>query len=56
MSKSLNIYSVENVVSQKTCFKNPENPSYIDLLLTNYSRSFQNTGVFERGLSDFHKA
>ena len=25
MSKSLNIYSVENVVSQKTCFKNPEN-------------------------------
>ena len=55
MSEFLNMYSLKNLVSQKTCFKNPENPSCIDLILTNCSRSFQNTGVFETGLSDFHK-
>ena len=49
------IYSLKNLVSQKTCFRNPENPSCIDLILINCSRSFQNTDVFETGLSDFHK-
>ena len=37
------------------CFKNPNNPSCIDLFLTNTIRSFQETQVFETGLSDFHK-
>ena len=55
MSEFLNIYSLKNLVFQKTCFKNPENPSCIDLILTNCSGSFQNTGVFEIGQSDFHK-
>ena len=55
MSEFLNIYSRKYFVSQKTCFKNPENPSCIDLILTNCSQSFQNTGVFETGLSVFHK-
>ena len=55
MSEFLNMYSLKNLVSQKTCFKNPENPSRIDLILINCSRRFQNTGVFETGLSDFHK-
>ena len=30
-------------------------PSYVDLILTNKSRSFQNFCTFETGLSDFHK-
>ena len=55
MSEFLNMYSLKNLVSQKTCFKNPENPSCIDLILTNCSQSFQNTGVFETRLSDFNK-
>ena len=42
-------------MKQQTCYKNPENPSCIDLILTNSHRSFQNTNVFETGLSDFHK-
>ena len=54
-SNFLNIYSLKNLVSQKTCFKIPENPSYIDRIFRNCLRSFQNTGVFETGLSDFHK-
>ena len=55
MTEFLNMYSLKNLVSQKTCFENPENPSCIDLILTNCSWSFQNTGVFETGLTDFHK-
>ena len=49
------VYSLKNLVSQKTCFKNLENLSCIDLILTNCSGSFRNTSVFETGLSDFHK-
>ena len=36
-------------------FKNPINPSCIDLFLTNTIRSLQETQLFETELSDFHK-
>ena len=55
MSNFLNIYHLKNIVKQKTCFKNPERPSCIDLILTDSSRSFQDTCTVETGLSDFHK-
>ena len=42
-------------MKEPTCFKNVENPSCIDLILTNKSIGFQNTMVIETGLSDFHK-
>ena len=35
--------------------KGPDKPSCIDLILTNCSRSFQNSCAIETGLSDFHK-
>ena len=38
-----------------TCFKNLENSSCIDLILTNKPWSFQNSFAIETGLSDFHK-
>ena len=38
-----------------TCFKNPDNPKIIDLMLANSVCSFQNSCVLETGLSDFHK-
>ena len=44
-----------NLVKEATCFKNPENPSCIDLFLTNSNRSFQGTTTVTTGLSDFHK-
>ena len=31
------------------------NPSCIDLILTNSPKYFQNSNVFQTGLSDFHK-
>ena len=48
-------YNLTSMNNKPTCFKNPYNPSCIDLILTNCSRSFQNSGVIETGLSDFHK-
>ena len=37
------------------CFKNPNNPSCVDLFVTNTIRSLQETQVFETGLSDTQK-
>ena len=49
------ICSLSSLVQEPTCFKNPDRPSCIDLILTNKSASFQNNMVVETGLSDFHK-
>ena len=38
-----------------TCYKNPNNPGKIDLILTNCSKSFSKTDTIFTGLSDFHK-
>ena len=51
----MSTYNLKSLVKQKTCFKNPDNPSCIDLILTNSPRSFQDSSVFETGLSNFHK-
>ena len=45
----------KNLVKEKTCFKSIENPSCIDLFLTNSHASFQSTTTIATGLSDFHK-
>ena len=50
-----NVYNLFSLVKEPTCFKNPDNPSCIDLFLTNRPRSFQNTLTIETGISDFHK-
>ena len=48
-------YDANNLVKEKTCYKSVENPSCIDLFITNSYRSFQNTTTISTGLSDFHK-
>ena len=42
-------------VKNKTCFKSIENPSCIDLIITDKPGSFQYTNVFEAGILDHHK-
>ena len=42
------------MIKQPTCFKNPKNPSCVDLFLTNRPRSFCNSYIIETGLSDFN--
>ena len=44
----MELYGLKNLVKEKTCFKSVENPSYVDLLLTN-------TDVISTGISDHHK-
>ena len=45
----------KNLIKAPTCYKNPPNPSCIDLILTNNTFSFRSAGVIKTGLSDFHK-
>ena len=55
MKEFCDTYNLKNLVKEATCFKNPLNPSSIDLILTNRIRSFINTTTVETGLSDHHK-
>ena len=48
-------YGLISPVKKTTRFKNPENSSSIDLILTNKPQSFIKTGIIEKSLSDFHK-
>ena len=48
-------YNLKNLVIEPTCFKNPENPSCIDLFLTNSKKSFMASSVISTGISDFHR-
>ena len=50
-----NVYNLESLSNTSTCFKKRENPSSIDLLLTNSKNNFDEAVVLESGLSDFHK-
>ena len=54
MQEFCNVYNLKTLVNEPTCFKNVDNPSCIDLVLTNKSRSFLKSSVVETGLSDFH--
>ena len=55
LSEFLNAYNAKNIVKNKNCFKSIENPSCVDLIITDKSGSFQHTNVFETGISDHHK-
>ena len=49
------IYNLKHLIKDETCFKNPTKRTCIDLIVTNRPKWFQDTVVFERRLSDFHK-
>ena len=48
-------YGLKNLINEPTCYKNTNNPSSIDVILTNRPNSFQNSMAIETGLSDHHK-
>ena len=48
-------YNLKSLIKEHTCFKTVDNPSCIDPILTNHPKCFQNSGVYETGISDFHK-
>ena len=47
-------YNLKRLIKQPTCYKNPDKPTCIDLILTNVPSMFHSTCVIETGLSDFH--
>ena len=49
------MYNLTNLIKEPTCYKNADNPSSIDVMITNKKGSFQNSIVAETGLSDHHK-
>ena len=55
ISELISTYNLKILVKQKACFKNSDKPSCINLILTSSPRHFQDSSVFETGLSDFHK-
>ena len=48
-------YSSKSLTKDSTCFKNPEKPTCIDLILTNSPYCFEDSFVIESSLSDFCK-
>ena len=49
------VSNCQNIIKDKTCFKNPHNRSCVDLFITNRPKSVQNSTMIEINLSDFHK-
>ena len=48
-------YNLKSLIKEPTSFESVDNPSCIDLILTNHPKRFQNSGVYETGICDFHK-
>ena len=41
------LYGMKSLIRIPTCYKNPANPTCIDLMLTNFEWSFQNSSAME---------
>ena len=54
MNSFCNVNSFKPLTKEPTCFKNPSNPSCIDLFIKNRPHWIQNTCTL-KGISDFHK-
>ena len=48
-------YNLKNLIKDPTCYKSVENPTLIDVILTNKPKSFQKSATFTSGISDFHQ-
>ena len=48
-------YDLKSLITEPTCYKNPNKPSWIDLILTNRPINFQHSCVIETGLPDVQK-
>ena len=55
MSEFCQLHNLHNLIKEPTCYKNPNNPSSIDMILTNRIDNFEKSTNLETGLSDHHK-
>ena len=54
MGKFCSLSNLESLIKKPTCYKSHENPTCIDLILTNKPGYFRRSNVFETEISDFH--
>ena len=54
MENFSNLNCLQSLIQEPACYKNPSQPTCIDLILTNRPSYFQHSEVFETNLSDFH--
>ena len=54
MKEFCDTYNLKNLILELTCFKNVQNPTIIDMILTNKANCFQNSSCIETGISDHH--
>ena len=54
MKNVCGINYLKSLIKEPTCFKNPDKPTCIDLILTNRPDLFQHSSAFDTGLSDFY--
>ena len=55
MESFCTINSLKCIIKVPTCYQNPDNPTCVDLILTNCPENFQESSTLEIRLSDFHK-
>ena len=55
MKECCETYNLVNLIKVPTCFKSVQNPTSIDVILTNKNNSSYNSCSIETGLSDHHK-
>ena len=55
LNNFMETFGLVNLITEPTCFKSPENPSSIYIILTNKKKSFLKSGTHETGVSDYHK-
>ena len=54
MEDFCSLNSLKRLIKKPTYYKNHENPTYIDLILTNRPGYVQHSNVFEIGICDFY--
>ena len=54
LQSMMQAYNLNNLIKEPTCFQS-NNPSQIDLILTNQKSMYKFSDTFETGLSDHHK-
>ena len=55
MNSFCETYALSSLLKEPICYKNPQNPLCMDLILTICPYSLQNSCVIRTGSSDFHK-
>ena len=55
ISEFCGTWNLQNLVKDPTYYKNPSKPTCVDLILTNFSKSFQHTQTIDTSWSDVCK-